>query len=300
MTARLGLALLSITLLLTSCTTGSHSKESADGSRDTPVKVKYHARLGSDFEPIGHENGAFNLPRRVRHISTGIVLILIDPGTFMMGTPLSEKHRDRDEAQHRVTIDTPFYLGETEVTVSQWKQTMGPGPETIPDNGELPISGVTWYRAREFVERLNQSGEPGWRLPNEAEWEYACRADTTTAFSFGEDITPEQVNYNGKRPYLRKERGLDRNAPVPVRSLPPNPWGFYEMHGNLWEWCDDLYLLDPVHDKLPKVTTGLSRVMRGGGFPSRGKQARSGYRDGYPPNSSGPKYGFRVTKTLVE
>ncbi|MEC4673398.1 MAG: formylglycine-generating enzyme family protein [Nitrospirota bacterium] len=300
MLTRLGLTLLSISLLLTSCTPGSRSQESAEGSHDMGVKANYQARLGSEFEPIGTQIGAFNLPRRVRHTPTGIVLILVDPGTFMMGTPLSEKHRDRDEEQHIVTIDTSFYLGETEVTVSQWKQIMGPGPERLPDNGELPIGGVTWYRAQEFVKRLNQSGESGWRLPKEAEWEYACRAGTTTAFSFGEDITPEQVNYNGKRPYLSKKRGLDRNAPVPVRSLPPNPWGFYEMHGNLWEWCEDLYLKHPARDTLPQDTTGLSRVMRGGGFPSRGKQARSGYRDGYPPRSPGPKYGFRIAKTIGE
>jgi len=285
---------------MTACSTGRGFQGSSDGTGDASVNATYHSGLGSAFEPMGTQTGAFNLPRRVRHTPTGIVLILVDPGTFVMGTPLSEKYRDRDEEQHKVTIETPFYLGETEVTVSQWKQVMGPGSKQLPDNGELPISGVSWYRAREFVDRLNQSGELGWRLPNEAEWEYACRAGTTTAFSFGEDITPEQVNYNGRRPYLRKELGLDRNAPVPVRSLPPNPWGFYEMHGNLWEWCEDVYLQNPEHDTLPKNTTGLSRVMRGGGFPSRGKQARSGYRDGYPPSSPGPKYGFRVAKTLPE
>ena len=292
MAIRSVLAAIPVTLLLFAC--GHNPTRTASA----PV---YDAGLGGDFESIGPATGSFNLPRRIRHKPTGIVLILVDPGTFTMGTPVTEKYRDLDEEQHQVTLSTPFYLGETEVTVYQWQTVMGgdanDGPD--PNLGELPMTGVSWHQAKSFVARLNRSGNPGWRLPDEAEWEYACRAGTTTTFSFGEDVTPRQVNYNDKHPYLRKTRGLDRDAPVPVRSLPANPWGFYEMHGNVWEWCEDVYLYHPHRDALPASTVGVSRVIRGGGFPSRGRQVRSGYRDGYPPGSTGEKYGLRLARSVA-
>ena len=286
-------------LFLGSCVQDTPFPRSSGNVTDTFDSHRFASKIGTDFESMGPEIGALDLPRRIRHIPTGIVLILIDPGDFLMGTPLTEKHRDRDEAQHHVTISAPYYLGETEVTVGQWVHFMGRGTKELPANEELPMSGVSWHHAHEFLHLLNQASDGRWRLPTEAEWEYACRAGTTTPFSFGEDITPEHANYNGQRPYLGKERGLDRNTPVPVRSLPLNPWGLYEMHGNLWEWCEDLYLYNPDRDPLPRDPTGKSRVMRGGGFPSRGEQLRCGYRDGYPPNSSGEKYGFRLAKTVT-
>ena len=166
------------------------------------------------------------------------------------------------------------------------------------DDGELPISGVSWHKAKEFVRRMNAQGSSGWRLPTEAEWEYACRAGTTTAFSFGDNITPEQVNYNGLRPYAGAEAGLRRDWPVSVRSLPRNPWGLYEMHGNVFEWCEDLYVIHPERGIAAKDVPGASRVLRGGAWNSKGKQVRSAYRDGYPPESSGTKYGFRIVRSI--
>ncbi|MCH8149373.1 MAG: formylglycine-generating enzyme family protein [Planctomycetes bacterium] len=257
-------------------------------------------RLGDEFEAIGSETGEFGLPRRVRHTPTGIVLVLIPSGGFTMGSPESELKRDGDEVQRSAAIESPFYLGETEVTAAQWRQIMGTVPrDAVPsDNRELPISGVTWHKAKEFVRRMNALGSPGWRLPSEAEWEYACRAGTTTAFSFGHNITPQQVNYDGLRPYAGAEAGLRRDWPVSVRSLPRNPWGLYEMHGNVFEWCEDLYVVHPERGIAAKDVPGASRVLRGGAWNSKGKQVRSAYRDGYPPESSGTKYGFRIAKSI--
>ncbi|MCZ6697389.1 MAG: SUMF1/EgtB/PvdO family nonheme iron enzyme, partial [Planctomycetota bacterium] len=121
---------------------------------------------------------------------------------------------------------------------------------------------------------------------------------TTTPFSFGDNVTPEQVNYDGRRPYANGEDGLRRDAPVPVRGLPPNPWGLYEMHGNVFEWCEDLYVVHPELAIPANESPGASRVLRGGAWSSKGKQIRSGSRDGYPPSSSGAKYGFRIVRSM--
>ena len=254
------------------------------------------AKLGAEFEAIGSETGVSGLPSRVRHISTGIVLVLIPPGSFKMGSPESELQRDSDEVQRTVVITSAFYMGETEVTVAQWKQIMGAMPrDTVSsDDGELPITGVSWHKAKEFVNSMNAQGPSSWRLPSEAEWEYACRAGTTTAFSFGDNITPDQVNYNGLRPYAGGKPGLLRDQPVAVRSLPKNPWDLYEMHGNVFEWCEDLYVVHPELKTSAIDSSGASRVLRGGAWSSKGKKIRSGSRDGYPPASSGAKYGFRI------
>ncbi len=259
---------------------------------------QWRVSLGAEFVAIGSEVGARGLPKRVRHKPTGLVLVLIPPGQFTIGSPVSEEQRDGDEEQRRSVIESVFYLGETEVTVALWKQIMGTVPRDYHDD-ELPASGVSWHQAKEFIDRMNQQGEGGWRLPSEAEWEYACRAGTQTPFSFGDNITPEQVNYNGRSPYAGGERGLRRGRPVPVRSLPANPWGLYEMHGNVWEWCEDLYQVHPEYEAPAIDTPGRPRVIRGGAWTSKGKQIRSAYRDGYPPASSGAKYGFRIAKSII-
>ncbi len=257
--------------------------------------------LRGEFESIGTEVGVRELPKRVRHLPTGMVLVLVPPGRFDMGTPESEPERDGDEAQHPVAIDSPFYLAETEVTVGLWSQIMGEPPGENEDNAELPKSGVSWHRAREFVHRMNARGERGWRLPTEAEWEYACRAGTSSAFSFGDNITTDQANYHGRYPYAGAERGLSRKGPLPVRSFPPNPWGLYDMHGNVWEWCKDLYDFDHGSNPGGPRTSdpGAPRTIRGGSWTSHGHKLRSGHRDGYSPNSSGEKYGFRIAKSLA-
>jgi len=254
--------------------------------------------LGPEFEPLGNEVGVHGLPRRVRHVPTGIVLVLIPPGEFIMGTPREERSREKDEIRHPVTIERAFYLGETELTVEQWQNLMGDGPQTEEyAQPDYPMTGITWHRAKELVNLLNERGEDGWRLPAEEEWEYACRAGTTTAFFFGDNIGTDQANYLGEYPYAGAPKGESRRRPVSVRSLPPNAFGLYEMHGNVWEWCEDLYFPDPRSTR-GASGVGAPRVMRGGSFESQAELLRSGYRDGYPPKSSGSKYGMRLAKTI--
>jgi len=251
--------------------------------------------LSDEFEPLDVAVPPYNLPRRVKHRATGMILILVPGGTFTMGTPGGERGRDGDEVQRPGTIDYPFYMGEAEVTVGEWNAIMQ--TDSNGDNDNMPASAISWWQANEFLDQLNQSGAGGWRLPTETEWEFACRAGTTSPFSTGENITSEQANFNGSRPYLG-EPSIDRQSPVEVRSFGPNPWGFYDMHGNVWEWCSDFYVSHPERGKTARGAPGDPRNMRGGAFTSRGKQLRCGYRDGYPPSSDGPKYGLRVAKTL--
>jgi hypothetical protein len=134
------------------------------------------------------------------------------------------------------------------------------------------------------------------RLPSEAEWEYACRAGTETPFSFGENITPEQVNYDGGYPYAGGKKGLNRGHTVPVGSLPPNPWGLHEMHGNVWEWCEDWY---EEYPRAPQVdprgpAVGAGRVLRGGSWSLHGRYCRSAYRFRYGPALRLGSIGFRL------
>ena len=256
-----------------------------------------HRSIGAEFESLGRGVGEDGWPRRILHQPSGLVLVLIPPGHFSMGSPRSEAQRERDEVQREVSIESPFYLGETEVTVDAWRRTLGelPNPDRERDHPVLPVTSVSWPEAQRFIAHLNQGGVGGWRLPREAEWEYACRAGTTTAFSFGDAVTTELANFNARQPYAGGTRGRPSDGPVPVRSLPANPWGLYEMHGNVWEWVEDLYVMHPERGDVAKDFPGASRVMRGGAWTSWGKHLRCANRDGYPPNASrGPKYGFRV------
>jgi formylglycine-generating enzyme len=134
------------------------------------------------------------------------------------------------------------------------------------------------------------------RLPTEAEWEYACRAGTTTPFSFGEDITPDQVNYDGNYPYHGSQKGRYRGETVEVASLPANPWGLYEIHGNVWEWCQDWYGAypeGPVTDPTGPAT-GVRRVLRGGSWFSPGRSARSAFRTLYEPGIPDDLFSCRL------
>jgi eukaryotic-like serine/threonine-protein kinase len=140
--------------------------------------------------------------------------------------------------QHQVTLPE-FYLGQTLVTQAQWQAIMGNNPASFKGDGKLPVDSVSWLDAIEFCRKLSQKTGRTYRLPSEAEWEYACRAGTTTPFAFGEAITPAVVNYNGNFPYSGAAKGEFREKTTPVGIFPANAFGLYDMHGNLWEWCLD-------------------------------------------------------------
>ena len=221
----------------------------------------------------------------------------MEPGTFLMGSPKSEAQRWDDEIQHEVTLTQGFWLADSACTQALWMAVMGDNPSRFTDDAHNPVEQVSWNDVKPFIETLNAK-LPGLyaRLPTEAEWEYACRAGTTTPFSFGDNITPEQVNYNGNNPYANGKKGLYREKTVPVKSLPPNPWGLYEMHGNVLEWCEDWfgdYAAELQTDPLGP-DTGANRVLRGGSWIIIGRDVRSADRYRYEPGLRNDNFGFRL------
>ena len=220
--------------------------------------------------------------------SLGMKFILIPAGTFMMGSPPDEPLRKPDEKQHEVTISKPFYMQTTEVTQELWKLIMGHNPAVFKTCGtDCPVSMVSWNEAQEFLKRINKREKTDkYRLPTEAEWEYACRAGTTTVYNTGNCITTDQANYHGKHPLPGCPEGLNRETPLAVGSFPPNAFGLYDMHGNLWEWCQDWYgdypsghVTDPTGPP-----SGDGRVVRGGSWNHFAANMRSAYRGAEVPD----------------
>jgi len=220
------------------------------------------------------------------------------PGRFLMGSPESEPDRDSDETQHEVILTRGFWLGETPVTQALWQAAMGGIPSRFkgPDR---PVEEVSWEDAQGFIARLNGERDDLFlRLPSEAEWEYACRAGTTTPFWFGEQITTEQANYNGNNPYAGGPKGEYREATVEVRALPANAWDLYQMHGNVYEWCQDWYGDYPpglvTEPKGPE--TGPRRVLRGGSWFINAWRLRSAFRFHWEPGIRSDFTGFRLAR----
>jgi formylglycine-generating enzyme required for sulfatase activity len=235
--------------------------------------------------------------------SIGMKLVLIPKGTFTMGSPESEILRREDEVQHEVTISKDYCLGVYEVTQGQYQKVMGTNPSyfqsrkgydsvVIPnsDSSMYPVEHVSWDDAVEFCERLSELPEERnagrvYRLPTEAEWEYACRAGSTTAFSFGEDSKS-----------LGDHAWFMRNGNGQVGKKKPNAWGLYDMHGSMWEWCSDRYAEYPksaVSDPAGP-SKGSFHVRRGGSFANDASICRSARRLGRNPRNFNDFIGFRV------
>ena len=237
---------------------------------------------------------ALNMPwREEEDLGNGIKLemILIPAGKFVMGSPESEKGHSTNETQHEVTLTKSFYMGKYEVTQGQWKAVMGKNPSSIK-GAKLPVTHVCSDDCHEFIKKLNEITKGKYRLPTEAEWEYACRAGTTTAYSFGSKITPKDANYDYS--------GIGK--PIEVGSYKPNTFGLNDMHGNVWEWCEDRfanYRAGAVMD--PKgPATAPTRVLRGGSFCDDGSAARSSARfDLFEPPFRRFNVGFRLAKTAL-
>ena len=180
-----------------------------------------------------------------------------------MGSPESEPERyDYEGPQHQVTLSQGFWMFDTAVTQALWQAVMDNNPSKFKDP-DKPVENVSWDDCQRFLVKLNVR-VPGLELtlPTEAQWEYACRAGTQTPFYFGDNITPEQVNYNGNYPYVGAETGLYRRETVTVKELPCNDWGLYQMHGNVREWCLDgmrnyiRHYIDFIQLELPLASTG--------------------------------------------
>lgn len=241
--------------------------------------------------------------------------ILLNAGTFIMGSPASEPWRETDETQHMVTVDG-FYLAKYEVSQNDYQTLTGSNPSFFI-GGNRPVETVSWYDAIRYCNALSErdrltpaytiDGENvlwdreanGYRLPTEAEWEYACRAGTTTPFSTGRNITVEQSNWYSSYPYIQGEGGgTYRHQTVEVDEFEPNAWGFYNMHGNVSEWCWDYYAAysEQEQNNPTGAVNGHNRVARGGGWYDYAKHVRSAYRSVAPPDYTDYKRGFRIAR----
>jgi formylglycine-generating enzyme required for sulfatase activity len=227
-------------------------------------------------------------PKQITN-SIGIKLMRIPKGKFLMGSPKTEEGWSKDETQHEVTISQNFYMGATEVTQAQWQKVMGSKPSFFKGD-ELPVEQISWDEAVDFCKRLSEMPEEKkagrkYRLPTEAEWEYACRAGTTTPFHFGSQLNGRQANCDGTLPYGTDTKGPDLEKTSPIGTYPANAWGLYDMHGNVWEWCSDWsgeYPTGSVTDPIGPATGSL-RVFRGGCWIKDAVLCRSAYRNGDVP-----------------
>ncbi len=235
---------------------------------------------------------------RKKSNSLGMAFVYIPPGSFTMGSPSGESERGSDETQHRVTLTRGYYMQTTEVTQGQWRKVMGSNPSRFKNCGSnCPVEKVSWEDCQKFIRKLNGlEGTSKYRLPTEAEWEYAARAGTDTPFSFGRCLSTDQANYVGNYPYSGCSKGEYRNSPVAVGGLSPNAWGLYDMHGNVLEWCQDWYggyLSGSVTDTVGP-NSGLGRVLRGGGWLGSAGDCRSADRHGGSPGNRYDYLGFRL------
>jgi uncharacterized protein YjdB len=243
-------------------------------------------------------------------------LVRIEGGTFTMGSPSNEPERGSIEVQHQVTLSS-FYMGKYQVTQAEYEAVMGTNPSYFKGSNR-PVEQVSWYDAVEFCNRLSQqegltpaysgSGSNitcnwsanGYRLPTEAEWEYACRAGTTTPFNTGNNITTSQTNYNGNYPYNNNAKGIYRETTTPVGSFASNSWGLYDMHGNVYEWCWDWYGSyssgAQTNPRGPVSGAYLIRVIRGGSWYDPGRVLRSAYRYNIDPSHKDISLGFRLAR----
>jgi len=236
--------------------------------------------------------------------SVGMKMVYIQPGSFMMGPTTFEERRYHDDGpQHEVTISRGFYMGAHEVTNAQYRQfkpehDSGRESLTSLNEDDQPVVRASWNDAVAFCKWLSRKEGRTYRLPTEAEWEYACRAGTITPFAFGETLTVERANFDDGQPRESDHTGIGVVNSVPVGRFKPNAWGLYDMHGNVEEWCHDRYdsgyyaVSPPVDPQGPK--RGSLRVRRGGYWTSPPALCRSAWRTRFPPYQSGTHIGFRV------
>jgi uncharacterized protein (TIGR02996 family) len=255
------------------------------------------------------------VPERVN--SAGMRLALIPAGSFWMGSPSGEEGRHSDEhPRHRVEITRPFYLGVYPVTQEEYRQVTGTNPShfcatgagknrvkgSALDTKRFPVESVWWKDAVAFCKKLSalpaeKAAGRVYRLPTEAEWEYACRAGTTSIFHYGNSLSSHRANVDGNLPE-RDRKGLFLARPCPVGQYPLNAFGLYDMHGNVWEWCADWFKIE-YYEKSPNrdptgPARGTLRALRGGSWQYGARIARSAYRFRAEPDSLQSDFGFRV------
>jgi formylglycine-generating enzyme required for sulfatase activity len=271
--------------------------------RSAPITT---ATVGDDGRVTRQQAGPIQFYQEDLGGGVKLEMVAVPGGRFQMGAPSVESMRPNDEDQHWVRV-SDFWIGRYEVTQAQWKAVMsnlppnmvGLGSEFIGD--DLPVVRVSWEEAQEFIRKLNaRLSDANYRLPREAEWEFAARAGKSTPFGFGATITPEIVNYNGNVPYGNAAKGKYQQHPTPVGSLGvANAFGLFDMHGNVWEWCEDRYGPYPFTEVADPMGPGIGagRVYRGGGWQDIAIDCRSARRNGLPPGARYYFIGFRLLRT---
>jgi len=261
--------------------------------------------IGDDPPPASQPSFAGTKAGDERDVA-GVALCWCPPGKFRMGSPPGESERRVDEEQVDVTLTKGFWMGKYEVTQSLWKRVVGPLPASVmtAQGDDFPVFNVTFAEAEDFCRQLTAQARTagtlpaGWefRLPTEAQWEYACRAGTRTATAFGDRLSSRQANFKGNFPYNGAEKGPTVGRPERVGRYPANAWKLHDLHGNVFEWCRDWY-----HARLPGGTDpdlsnkpGSSRVRRGGCWADEGWACRSAWRLRFEPDRRSDHIGFRV------
>jgi formylglycine-generating enzyme required for sulfatase activity len=190
-------------------------------------------------------------------------------------------------------------MGETEVTQKLWKAVMGNNPSKNKNCDECPVEKISWNDCQNFIKKLNEKTGKKYRLPTEAEWEYACRAGTTTPFHTGNNLTTEQANYDGNYPYNGNPKGISRKKTTPVKTFQANAWGLYDMHGNVWEWCNDWCgTSEEKNNPTSPYTSGSNRMMRGGSYFSHANYCKAAYRRYYSDSFKDYTTGLRLACTF--
>jgi formylglycine-generating enzyme required for sulfatase activity len=298
-------------------------KASSSGTPPTPV-------AGSDT-PLTREQERLLEPQDTfKECANCPEMVLVPAGEFMMGSPENETERYAQEGpQHKVKISRPFTLGKLKITRDQFETFLRETSYSIGDRcytieggeveervgrsfgnpgfvqeGNHPAVCVNWYDARSYVEWLTRKTGKLYRLPSEAEWEYAARAGTTTPFWWGGSITPEQANYDGSTVYAGGDKGENRQKTVPVDNFEPNAWGLYQVHGNAFEWVEDCWN-DSYRNALADASAMLignctRHVRRGGAWNYPAATLRSAYRDSRPGTTRGSNMGLRVARTIYQ
>ncbi len=231
--------------------------------------------------------------------SISLEFVLLGPGDFVMGSPKGEPNRDNDEDQQKAIIENPFYMQTKEISQKQWETVMGNNPSYNKGCDGCPVEKVSWNDAQNFIERLNKLGAGTFRLPWEAEWEYAARAGTSTPFAFGDCLSTDDANYNGEYPLTNCPEGEYRKKTIETGTLRSNSWGLYDMHGNVYEWCQDVYqkkasVFNQNTGVIPDNNQGSVRVLRGGSWNDLAWYCRSAYRFRYSPDYRNDDVGFRL------
>jgi formylglycine-generating enzyme required for sulfatase activity len=288
-----------------------------EGAEPTAAPVPLQ-RFATSTCLLRQEGGRWSMERRSLQVEgyreelgegLALTMVKIPAGSFRMGSPEDEPERSDDEGpQHEVTLGS-FFMAQTPITQAQWRAVAGwqkVGCDLEPDPSKFkganrPVEQVSWFDALEFCRRLNQRTGQRYGPPSEAQWEYACRAGSTTSFHFGATVTSELANYNCNHVYGNGPKGTYREQTIDVASFPANCWGLHDMHGNVYEWCQDhwheSYNFAPGDDQpwlIPAAADDELRLLRGGSWSNDPANCRSAYRVSLHPDDRYFNVGFRV------